>query len=232
MFPFLFLKKVCNKAKRRWCSPCSYEIHIESKLWKRRVKCVNRIIPSYSLCKCRVNYTPIARERSRLHSSHIKIKLDFIAEIQKRCIWCIRRISLGNSDTLGYIWIHRRYSNFLRNEGIADTQDGKCINFQVYRRNKNPPELSRRAFDKSGGYLFLCLREKIFSSQVKKVCTYQVKRNPKPYGTYVHMFLSSDKNISFGKAIKVKSIIPMTASIDCVATHRHFCRLPFSWKVG
>ena len=160
MFPFLFLQEVRNKAKRRWCSLCFSEIYGERELWKCCVRCVNRIIPSCSLCKCRVNYTPIARKRSRLHSLHIKIKVDFTAEIQNRCIWCIRCISPDDTDTLGYIWIHRWYSNFLRNEAAADTQDGKYINFQVHRRNKNPPELSRSTFDNSGGYLFLCLREK------------------------------------------------------------------------
>ena len=159
-FLFCFSEEVRNKAERQRYSPCYPEIHGECELWKCCVRCVNRIIPSCSLCKCRVNYTPIARKRSRLHSLHIKIKVDFTAEIQNRCIWCIRCISPDDTDTLGYIWIHRRYSNNASNEATADTQDGKYINFQVCLRNKNPPELSRRAFDNSGGCLFHCLREK------------------------------------------------------------------------
>ena len=60
--------------------------------------------------------------------------------------------------------------------------------------NINPPELSGRALTIRAVIFFLCLREnKNFSFQVKKVCTYQGKRNPRLFGTYVHTFLSSDE---------------------------------------
>ena len=70
-----FVSRICPENHSRYSCEFSPCIKPEN----RRVRCVNPITPSRSLCKYCVNYIPITRERSRLHSLHIKIEPNFTA---------------------------------------------------------------------------------------------------------------------------------------------------------